>query len=398
MSEEAKEGALEQASTALSLASNAAKQRNRALRVMIEVEAGALHGAWHMELRKAGKSADALRRQINDLLEHVDRARSLDPMSFYPVDVLTWGVIDALEADTLPPDQAGELLAYMLGAFDTIEPKALPAGQAEQCAKRSADVAIFLRDANWLKRSLDALEEMGSAAGVYLIARRLLGKLPSRYPASAEQLDAIHRTRLYLEAHSTTWKHDARCALLHLKLWWLEKVGVPWFYSERMVVPFERELWAECYELLERLADIQTKGGSAEPSPTVQYLTGIALFHLGAYAPGSEQFERLASVSDLVLGKHRIVRYYLLGTADGSPVTFDGTVARVLPDGRKGLIELKGMGRAIPFFVRDFGREVRPGETLGDVNVAFNHLGPLAEQSYRYRKPAEQDVYSDRND
>jgi hypothetical protein len=154
------------------------------------------------------------------------------------------------------------------------------------------------------------------------------------------------------------------------------QTGKPIFYGERQTVSLSEEDWKYFLGIIMDLMNI----GEFSTNPSLMYLQGLATFHLGHIGDAFNNFRELERESDYVTGRRRIIRSYLASTIDGKPRKFNGTVAWVSEDGRKGEIYVEELRRKIRFLPRDFNRpDIKKHESLNDFHLAFNFIGPLAD-------------------
>ena|GEM_PF-1009149 len=377
--------ALDLALEAMKLAEKLAGEegRSRSLKGYIQVELAALHGTWAHTLLREGRDGRDFSRHLESVIECTSKARAIDPTSYIPIDVLAWNAKAAIKADVLGEKESAELMASVLSAFDSVEPETLPRGMASDYHKRRVQMGLLLKDSRLTSDALSKLEEIGSTAGIYIVARDLAGDLPHSRPVSDRERERIHAALEYLGQHRDRYEDDSRCRYLELKLWWLVHAGAPFFYAERQAIAFSSEEWGTCFSMLEPLLspEFELQG---IPRPTIMYLAGIALFHLERFDESFEIFSELGDDPELVRGLSRLISYFTFSTPDGSPRVFDGTVAWIEGDGKKGRIEVSEIRRSIRFVSRSFvlATDLRKHDRISDFHIVFNHLGPLAEPAH----------------
>lgn len=367
---------LGQAIGTLERAVKLAESRNRALRCSIEVELASQHGAWLYLLHRSSDSEDNAEQHIEAVVEHANKARALDPTSYYPIDVLAWNVEDIVGKGDISSTQKIELIADVLSAFDGLDPTVLPPGQAVEYHKKRLRLGSMQGDIELTTNALDSLEQLGSTAGIYLQAIRLSGLLEAEHaPADA---NAIGTALRLLRDNSERIRLDPRCLFLCLRLWWLEHLAASFFAAEKQTPALSEACWQEFAQLL--LAYRRANAEAVDtPNPTAEYLLAVAYYHLGLLPDADEIFAELKQDPDFVLGRARLRRYFVLSTEEGHPQVFDGEVQRMFADGSKGDMFIRDLRRSIPFMARDFSpTTLRAKDARSDIAVVFNHMGPLA--------------------
>lgn len=354
-------------------------KRNRALRTFLFNELTASLAT--RALRHTSNSGE-LRRFYEEATAALRQARTQDPNSYYPIDILSWFARTMIQEKVLDPIAESELLADVLSSFQTAESMELELDQQVLLQKRRIQIAGVANLKDLEEDAFASLEEKGSCAGYYLRALRISG-----LPESAETTTELNARRLsdaltYLRSQQEKIGADARCLDLMLDLWWVVNTGRKLFAAERIAVPLSLEQWAECLSLVEA---IEATGESRRPL-VMSFVRGLAFFHLGRLEYAFQTFRELDRESERVMGRRRIVRSYVASTYAGVPQKFHGTVAWVAPDGVKGSVHIEELRRQIDFRPRDFGKpDITSRSSLGEFHVAFNFLGPIADPVGYYK-------------
>lgn len=304
------------------------------------------------------------------------KARNLCPNNFYPIDVLAWITRDFLETDILDPQARAEATADILYALEMAEAEDYSVDQQEHFNMRRLEIGVLLERQDLSDNAFESLLAQGSCAGYFLRAYDKISDIPKNIELTPFYRDLCRPAVEYLEEHRRAIAHDSRCLYLLLRTWWMMQTGKPIFYGERQTVSLSEENWKHFLGILMDLMNI----GEFSTNPSLMYLRGLATFHLGHIGDVFNIFRELERESDYVTGRRRIIRSYLASTIDGKPRKFNGTVAWVSEDGRKGEIYVEELRRKIRFLPRDFNRpDIKKHESLNDFHLAFNFIGPLAD-------------------
>lgn len=309
-------------------------------------------------------------------------ARSLDPGNYYPTDVIAWLTQRLLESNQLADDEAAEAIADVLHVFELTDSEDIPTEQRERFNSRRLKFGEAFDLEDLADSAFDALVAQGSGAGYFLRALRISGLSTSPDLSLSETRQPIRKALQYLEENLEPASKDIRCLDLYLDLWWLANTGVKLFDRERLSAPLTEDAWKKCLDIL---ATIERTGKSSRPL-RLAFLRGLANFHVGSTAEAFATFREVNRESDRLRGRWRVIRSFVASSPDGTPRKFHGSVKWVDESGLRGEVYVEELRHAIPFLPRDFGRpEIAKGESLGEFHVAFNFLGPVADQVTAYK-------------
>lgn len=354
----------------------AADERRSALRNRLHVELSATLATRANALASSPDSADERAALFDEARRIALEARAEDQGSYYPVDVLAWSTRDVLNAGLLDSDAQAEATAEVFSAFELLDPDELDASQVENYHKRRQEFADLVGEVRIADDAFESLLASGSGAGVYLRARAM-----ARLPGMAEQVDSDALERIshaldFLAAYEEVVLRDVRCLNLRFDLWWFLHSGQRSFADERHRLAFDSATWARVIELLRPLEGLGTSYRDAQ----LQFLRGLAEFHLGDYSAAFTTFEEVERRSEDVRGRRRIVRAYLASTPAGEPIVYRGTISSISRDQRRGEVYVDELRRRLTFIPSEFGaRALQRGDNLGGFHIAFNFLGIIAD-------------------
>ena len=335
-------------------------------RLNLLVELASTEGAQVFELSMTGDhpAAGDVSALMGALTNAALSARAIDPENVYPVDVVAWATMRAVETGVLPERTRIDLLASAQASLDSIEPDLLSPAQQARYHSHQAGISRLLDDPALEAQHLLALTDIEDPAAYYFLAR-------SAAQRGAEGMEVAFRSlmRAPVEVRS-----DWRCSRLLLDLFWEYKTGKRFLSGEREVVSFTSADWRECLEIADAIPD----SGDFDRY-RLDFLRGMSLFHLGSYQNSKEVFQRLDRESvDL---SSRIVAKYLVSNSDGTAQVFTGRVLWASMDGRRGTAWVDQLKFEIPFVpqrfsVSDFRRK---GDVLPAFHISFNMRGALAD-------------------
>ncbi len=358
------------------------ERRQNKLRSFLLVERASTLGAKAQTLAQYETSKDIFGQLHERIRRSILEARTLEPEGFRPVDVLFWTSSHLLTANLLDESAKGEVLAEIFHAIDAMNDEELGGSEREQFERRKMEISSLLELPEMEDKAFRYLQSVGSTAGYYLRARKLLQSLDMSRPLeSATDVENCQAAYDYLSENIDEIATDGRCLYLLLRVWWLITSSHPIFFEEKQTVPFKREDWEFILQLIERLV----QAGEQFRRPALLYLQAVAYFHLNDLEKSNTVFKEIAFEPEEVQGRRRIIKSYLASNSNGTTRVFSGNVSSAY--GTKGRVFVEELGREIPFNAWDFGRpDIQAGETLPKFYIGFNFIGMIAESTKIQRK------------
>ncbi|MEV4049673.1 hypothetical protein AB0J55_00665 [Amycolatopsis sp. NPDC049688] len=335
------------------------------------VELGATVGTQVYEQAPTADS-EHLSALMKDVTRTLLAARQVDPENYHPVDVVAWTTSKALENAQLEDSVKVDLLANALASLDSVDPEVLSPSERAHYDLRRRDMARLLKDPVVEQRHLDSLKSNDDPAAFYFLAR---------FDAEKGQEGKRAAVRKLLEAPLEI-REDWRCSRLLLDLFWELKTGKKFLRGEREALAFSQRDWRECVEVVQ-----SASAATSFDQYRLEFLHGLALFHLGQYRKSDAVFRELDRRT--VELSSRVVATYLASTEDGKPQLYSGRVTWTSPDGRRGKVWLDKHAIEVAFLPKRFTvfEPPRRGETLPDFHIAFNMRGALADPVRGLRRP-----------
>ncbi len=341
----------------------------------LKVERAAIYGFRAVQQLKSGASADEV-WQFYEAARDSTRSAVYAAETYHAIDVSLWSPARLLEEGAWPPERRAELIADIWDRLERVDVGQLDPDQSEFFQTRRVKVARTINDNALEQQALEALESMGSRAGVLLRARGVGGTLWGQGSASDEERARAQSVVSFMAQHQTAVREDARCLRYLFRAKWIGATGTYLFGGERSPIPGSDD---ELHSLLE-LLDLLAGSEGALGDPRTEYLRAVLMWRLGQGNTAREiwrSLEQETSFSD----PRRIVRHHLWTDSEGTPRVFHG---RVTGDDRgkgRSRVRVEEIGLEIELLQRDFPLlELRRGGGIpGGFHIAFNYIGPVAE-------------------
>ena len=96
------------------------------------------------------------------------------------------------------------------------------------------------------------------------------------------------RPSISIDTYSIVVLQDPRALFLRFKFWWRKKTGIDFNEEDRFAIPFRRDDWDECVNVIGRLFAFRI-----QTNLTLRLIEAVGFFHRGEYRRGFEAFEQL---------------------------------------------------------------------------------------------------------
>lgn len=292
--------------------------------------------------------------------------------AYNPLDVALWTPARLLREGSLTESNRLELHADIQSVLDRVDPYILPIDQRELYYSRLHKLGDLLRLPELSERALLALEKEGSAAGVFLRARKV-GPSYSENAVAPDRSQASAAAAL-LEASWSITSRDERCLRYLISCHWIAATGQWPLRGERGAIPAQRLSRNAVLKALQALRDL----GLIERDHGLVYLEAV-LTWLDSEESYASRLWRDLSRDTEYSDSRRVIRRLILTDESGRPRSFEGRVESELEPGRFSLW-IEAIGRHIHALGRDFsGFDLAYGRTITRFGIAFNYIGPIAD-------------------
>lgn len=302
--------------------------------------------------------------------------------TYYATDVSLWVPNDLLKDGDWDDEKRAELAADIWDALERVDPEQLDPDQREQYEKRRVKVAQTLGNKELEQDALKALEESGSRAGLFLIARATGGPLLGRDAPGDEEIERATRAAAFLEEHEDDIRDDARCVRYLLRCRWLSWTRSFLFGRERGPLPVEERHLRSLLDLVEHLRVIEGTLGD----PRTRYLQAVLQWRLLRERDARDVWRELSRETEYS-DPRRVVRQHVWADSEGKPQVFHGRIIADEPGRGRFRVLVEEIRQEVELLQRDFSDiDLRRGSSIpGGFHIAFNYIGPVADRPGRRR-------------
>ena len=253
----------------------------------------------------------------------IKKTRTLNPENYPALDVLAWVTIALVDSNQLSDTQLREIEAEVFHLFEMGEVEGIGDAHWEDFLTKKRELALAFGKKEISEQAFAQLDQIGSAAGYYLTARRKIYQVDYQKELTKDEQVLYSITFDYLDQHYDKIYKDPRCLYLLLKLWWGKKTGKPLFYLDKQTLPFSFSDWEYCLKILEQLISVS----ALYAIPSLLYLKGLANFHLERYTESMSIFKELSTDTEFSFkGRRRVTKSYLASDSQGNPIIYTGQV------------------------------------------------------------------------
>ena len=299
--------------------------------------------------------------------------------NYYPHDVGLWTPADLFESAELTAIQRAELAADIYSTLDQVEQESLPPSQKEKFQWRRMSVGGALGDHGLTEDAFIKLEEAGSTAGFFLRARQYAPDLNKEDIEVTRPAD-LQKAKMaadFLSERFDKIQRDERCLWLLLENLWISEMRRRPLRGERQPLP----VGDKQRQLLGIVRELNIAAGQSARYGT-RYLEAVLTWLAGDYSTARDIFQQLYRETDNVY-RGRIFLRHVISEPDGSPMSFTGRIEHERGEGRWRL-RVSELNQTVDLLERDFPHEnVQYGRTLSAFSIAFNFIGPIADQIRR---------------
>lgn len=296
--------------------------------------------------------------------------------TYYPLDISLWIPIDILEASkNLGIERETEMRADILSAMDMVDEEELESSQLEIFQRQRLRAADLVGNTDLSDEAFAALDKVGSSVGYYFRAKKLAPtQSAAGVPVTDRQLRQAEAAAKYLLRNRDRVLGDPRCMRLLLSSLWLWRTESWLLRGLRQPLPVSD---ADRSQIFGVLTDLSYASGGDIP-PKHKYLIAVFSWLTGDETRAIAQFRQLARDTEYVEGR-RVLPRNVITNEKKEPVPFSGVVERRIGEQRWS-VHVRDLNRKVDLVESRWFQDVSIGKEIQRFAIAFNYLGPIADQ------------------
>ena len=319
-----------------------------------------------------------LRRDLRDVIRY-------DSMNYHAYVTLLKGSITEYrnENDFI---RKIELLESMCSVADELVFENPDVATSEYFQRQVAIIYSCLDDAEILDRYVDELVSNGSAAGLYVVARKILSDNDVDFKksiSSKPQFSACGKVYSMFneEKYKAVLEDSESCQYMYLNVVWLMNNKQPIFsQGECWLTQMDDDTWREllgiCNNYIRRFCG--DSGNIYRIAKNIRYIKALCLGQLGQY---SESLATLREIEeDSSLGIKRVFTKHMLCDENGVPKKFTGRLGKYDEVQRSGDIFIEEFGKNPIYY---FGPRLKitnfsERTVFDDIEIGYSNIAPKA--------------------
>ncbi len=319
-----------------------------------------------------------LRRDLRDVIRY-------DSMNYYAYVTLLKGSITEYRNENDPVRKI-ELLKSMCSIADELEFENPDVATSEYFQRQVAIIYSYLNESEVLDRYVSELVSNGSAAGLYVIARKTLSennvdfKEPisnSIQSSACEEVYGMFKN----ERYKAVLEDSEACQYMYLNIVWLMNNKNPIIsQGECWLTQMNDDTWREllgiCNNYIRRFCS--ESDNVYRMAKNIRYIKALCLGQLGLY---SESMATLREIEeDSSLGIKRVYTKHMLCDKNGVPLKFTGRLGKYDEVQRSGDIYIEEFGKNPIYY---FGPRLKTtnfteGTVFDDIEIGYSNIAPKA--------------------
>lgn len=279
-----------------------------------------------------------------------------------------------------------QLLESMCSVADEIVFENPEVSNSEFFRRQVAEIYSLLDSTETVDQYVDELVANGSAAGLYVKARKILmeNQVDFRNPIEDEMQESACR-QVYSWFNDDKYKNVAdeneACQYMYLNIVWLLNNRSPIYQSGEcwrtsMKMSAWREILNICDNYISRFSD--DISSTQQMAKNIHYIKALCLGELEQYSESLLELNRIEEDSNL--GLARVYTKHMLCEEDGRIRKFDGRLGKYDELKRSGFVYIEEFGKTPIYYhgPRMKSSDLREGRTFQDIEIGYSNIAPKA--------------------
>lgn len=362
------------------LTSTRRRQDNYAL-VSLYGEKTSILGTIANQCENKGDNEAQVSKYILEAIDTIKESFKYDVYNYISLDSIAWIAINYVKKSEHLQGERLQVLMEAVSKFDEYNSSDIEERYQSDFLIRKSKLNEALGEKNITDSTLEELKVISLEDYHYYVVSKMISGVNVHKDLIDKDRKVINKALEYLRENSSDLESSYKANVIQLRLYWLIETESPLLGTERMVVNKDEVFWNNIVSLTSNIIRCSYNNNII----IYNFLKGVALFHLSQYKACDEIFRVLARESESVSGARRVFKSFLMSNHFGVR-KLSGEIRNINTSRNRGEIyidELKTTVRVLP---SDFSlTEGDRGKPLNGFHIAFNFLGPLADNE-KYHK------------
>lgn len=328
-----------------------------------------------------GDNDSQVTKYILEAIDTIKESFKYDVYNYISLDAIAWIAINYVKKSEHLHGERLKVLIEAVSKFDEYNSSDIEERYQSDFLIRKTKLNEALGEKNISNSTLEELKKISLEDYHYYIICKIISGVNVHSDLIDKNLSVIKEALEYLIKNSSDLKSSYKANVIHLRLYWLLETGKPLLSVERMVISKSDDFWDNIVNLTTNIIRCSYNNNTI----IYNFLKGVALFHLSQYKACDEIFRVLARESESVSGSRRIIKSFLMSNNFGVR-KLSGEIRSINTSRNRGQIYIDELKTTVKVLPSDFSlTEMDQGKSLNSFHIAFNFLGPLADNE-KYHK------------
>lgn len=377
-------GALKVIESAISIeedSANSSRRQDNYSLVSLYGEKSSILGTIANQCENKGDNEAQVSKYILEAIDTIKESFKYDVYNYISLDSIAWIAINYVKKSEYLQGERLQVLMEAVSKFDEYNSSDIEERYQSDFLVRKSKLNEALGEKNISDSSLEELKRISLEDYHYYHVSKIISGVDVHKQLAVKDKKVIKQALHYLAEHSNDLKSSFKANAIQLRLYWLLENEQPMLSSERAVITKNDEFWNNIVNLTTNIIRCSYNNNVIIYS----FLKGVALFHLSQYKACDEIFRYLARESESISGSRRIFKSFLMSNTLGVK-KMSGEVRSINTSRNRGDIYIDELKTSVRFLPSDFSlSENDRGKALNSFHIAFNFLGPLADNEKYHR-------------
>ncbi|ODW50568.1 hypothetical protein BBL88_17745 [Vibrio parahaemolyticus] len=356
------------------------RQTNYSL-VSLYGEKASILGTISNQYENQGNNEKQVSKYIIEAIDTIKQSFKYDVYNYISLDSIAWIAINYVKRSHELHGERLQILMEAISKFDEYNASDIEERHQSDFLVRKSKLHEALGDTAITDSTLEELKTISIEDYHYYMISKLISEVDFHNDLKKRDENAVKDALHYIEENNNDIESSYKINVLKLRLYWLLETTEPMLNSERMAVCKGENFWSVIVELTSKVISC-----SYNNNVTIyKFLKGVALFHLSQYKSCEDIFRNLSRESESINGSRRVFKSFVMSNELGVK-KLSGELTQINAPRNRGQIYIDELKTTVRLLPSDFSlTESDRGSSLNNFHIAFNFLGPLADNEKYYK-------------
>ena len=360
--------------------SKKSRQTNYSL-VSLYGEKTSILGTIANQCENKGDDDSKVSKYIIEAIETIKQSFKYDVYNYISLDSIAWIAINYVKRTNELHGERLQILMEAVSKFDEYNANDIEERYQSDFLIRKSKLHEALGDKNITDATLNELKVLSIEDYHYYMITKLISNIDFHQNLLEVDAEKINSALEYINKNQESLNSSYKVNVINLRLFWLLETKKPMLATERMTVSKNTTFWENIVKLTAKIIRCSYNNNTIIYS----FLKGVAHFHLSQYKASEEIFRALSMESESISSSRRIFKSFLMSN-DSGVRKLSGEIKNIKSSRNRGDIYIDELKTTVRMLPSDFSlTESDKGNSLHNFHIAFNFLGPLADNEKYYK-------------